>query len=641
LALAACGTNADDAPATQQAAADPSPNLPAEERITAEMYSSVSDSSELPDWTGNRLNLRVWNGHGTGDAIRHRSARDVVSPEIERVFGLTLSVDGSFDNAGQDLAARLAVLAATRDFPEIGFNVVNDDMVAGGVLYDLTELIPLYAPNIYAFKQQHSPRTWETGFGGTGRHYSVLMTVGNDADAIRQIHPDVDIARYSHIAQPTDTMGNLSHLNVRDDILTLMFPEAHTQAQLEEIYMQQGYFTREQVYDVPIRSREDAIQFFYDMRDVIAEHNFVAANGRPVYPLAVFQGEDNWATFSWLRNLMDGKASFNYFTFFNRQTQSLEVGFKQDFFRDDMLVFNRFVRDDVSPASCLIENNEIFMNRLNAGEYAVSFAWMEPNFAFIAEQDLDWNFRRVFFDIPQRTDFILPYRGEVSGWDSVSIFKDQVAEEDVPQILMWLDFMYTTAGQNLVAWGPRSAGIWEDTAGQRRFTVPELEENLVFNVENNAHIEFNLATTRHGAHIPLNFPTMPVGIHGGGIHAPRYVYDLLQAPRHPAGARSAFSTGVFEPHVTTRDVVVVSANIWSFFDHIPGMQSFWDVRGTGFEPLMTRVLAAQSDEEFEQAYQTMVEFAEMHGLTEEAVKDAENWWRTNFPDDFNAYVAGY
>jgi hypothetical protein len=238
------------------------------------------------------------------------------------------------------------------------------------------------------------------------------------------------------------------------------------------------------------------------------------------------------------------------------------------------------------------------------------------------------------------TDFILPYRGEVRGWDQVSIFREQVAEEDVPQILMWLDFMYTEAGQNLVSWGPRSAGIWEYVDGQRRFTVPELEENLVFNVENNANIDFNLATTRYGAHLPLNYPTMPIGIHGGGIHAPRYVYDLLQAPRHPGGARGAFTTGVFEPHVTTRDVVVVSMNIWSFTDHVEGIQNFWDVRGTGFEPLMTRVLAAQSDDEFEAAYQTMVDFAEMHGLTMDAVREAEEWWRANFPECFNAYITG-
>lgn len=652
MLLGACGRNNDTpaatptpAPAGATPAPAPAPATPTDPgtpapALTAELYGSVSDSSDLPTWTGTQLNLRVWNGHGTGDAIRHRSARDVVSPEITRVFGITLDAENSFDNAGMDLSSRIAVLAATRDFPELGFNVLNDELIRGGVLFDLTDLIPRYMPNYYAFMRQHAPRTWATGFGGTGRQYEIRMNVGNNADAIRQIFPNVDMARYAHIARPDDTMGSLSHLHVRDDILALMFPGTRTQAEIEALYVQQGYFTREQVYDIPIRSREDAINFFIRMREVIDEHNIVAANGRPVYPLAVFQGGDNWATFAWLRNLMDGKASFNYFTFFNRQTQRLEVGFKQEFFKEDMRVFNNFVRNGISPASSLIENNEMFVNRLNAGEYAVSFAWHEPDHALISTLGVDWQFRRVFFDIPQRTDFILPYRGEVRGWDGVSIFRDQVSEEDLPQILMWLDFMYTEAGHNLISWGPRDAGIWEYVDGQRRFTVPELEANLVFNVENNAHIEFNLATTRYGAHIPLNYPTMPIGIQGGGIQAPRYIYDVLAVERHPGGARAAFSTGVFEPHVTTRDVVVTSMNIWSFTDHVPGIQSFWNVRGTGFEPLMTRVLAANSDAEFEAAYQAMIDFAILHGLTDEAVQEAENWWRTNFPECFQAYVTG-
>lgn len=653
LLLAACGRNGedqedqqDDPPQQEETTNDtttdePDTPEPQAEELSSELFNQVYDSSELPDWAGTPLSLRVWNGHGTGDAVRHRSASDVLSPEIERIFGITLDADNSFDNAGQDLHARLAILAATRDFPELGFNVVTDDLIAGDVIYDLTDLIPIYAPNYYAFMRANAPRNWTSGFGGTGRHYSILVNVGNNADAIRQIHPYVDVERYSHIGRPTDTLGNLSNLFVRDDILQLMFPEARTMAELEELYVQQGYFTREQVFDVPVTSQEEFIQFFYDMRDVINEHGIVAANGMPVYPMAVFQGGDNWATFAWLNNLMSGKASFNYFTFFNRQTNSLEVGFKQPWFKEEMRVFNNFVRDGVSPPSSLIENNEMFTNRLNNGEYAVSFAWMEPDHAIIEASGVDWRFRPVFIDIPQRTDFILPYGNEVHGWDGISIFKDQVSEDDVRRILMWIDFLYTDAGARLVSWGPATAGIWEHVGGQRRFTVPELEQNLVFNVENNAHIDFNLATTRYGAHVPLNFPTMPVGIQGGGLQAPRYIYDILTGERSPGGARGAFRTGVFDPHVTTRDTVVTSANIWAFTDHIDGFQSFWTVRGTGFEPMMTRVLAAQDDAEFEAAYYAMIEFAELHGLTDEAISEAEAWWRANFPDCVRAYEAGY
>jgi hypothetical protein len=601
---------------------------------------TAGDSSELPDWTGKQLTLRVWNGHGTGDTQRFKSSDDAVSPEIKRLFGITLDAENSFDNGGQDLAAKLAVLAATNDFPEIGYNVVNDDLIAGNKVYDLTELIPLHCPNIYAFMQKYSSRTLEKGYNGTGRHYTVYMNVGNDADSIRAIYPDADMQSYSNIATPTDTLGNLSHLSVRDDIIKLMYPEAKTQKEIEELYVKNGGFTREEVYDIPLRSRQDVIDFFYAMKQAIDE-NGITENGRPVYPMAVFQGQDNWALLAWLRNMMDGKCSFNYFTYFDVPTQSIQLGFKQDWFKEDVRLFNQFVRDGVAPESCLIENNEIFNSKLNNGEYATGYSYAQPDLAQQAAAGKPWAFRKVYFDIPQDTSATIPQRNEIKGWDQLTIFKDKVAEEDLPQILSWLDFMYTDAGQKLAAWGPKTAGLWQEAGGARVFTDKELEANMVYNVENDANVKYNLASSRFDYAWPLNYPTMYIGLQGGGLFAPRYAYDLSQGERSPGGANTAFSTGVFEPQKLPGDVIVTSADIWSFTNEVEDIKRFWDVRGTGFEPLLTKCLAARSDDEFESAYADMLDFAEQNGLTDAAVKACEDLMKEKYAEDWATYLAGY
>ena len=637
---AAATEAATTAKATEAATTTAATTTAATETQAAEVNANPTDVSDLPDWAGKQLTLRVWNGHGTGDAIRYSSSNDVVSPEIKRLFGITLDPDESFDNGGQDLASKLAVLAATSDFPEIGYNVINDDLIAGDKLYDLTELIPLYCPNINAFMKQYASRTLNEGYQNTGRHYSVFMNVGNNADSIRSMYPDADMERYSNIASPTDTMGSLSYLSVRDDILKLMYPGAKSQDEIEALYVKNGTFTRDEVYDVPIKSRQDVIDFFYLMKKVIDDNN-ITEDGKPVYPLGVFQGGDNWALLSWLRNLMDGKADFDYFTIFNLQSKHIEIGFKAGFFKDDVKVFNQMVRDGVASESSLIENNEIYLNKLNNGEYATGYAYYQPDLSQQAAAGKPWRFRKVYFDIPQDLTATIPQKSEIRGWDQLSIFKDKVAEDDVPQILGWLDFMYTDLGQKLICWGPRSAGLWEETGGVRRFTNKEIEDSLVYNVDNGANIKYNLATTRLDLSRPMSYPSLYIGIQGGGLNAPRYVYDLSVGERSPGGADSAFNTGVFEPQRTAQDIIVNSAHIWSFSNAIPDIKRFWDVRATGFEPLLTKCLAAQSDDEFEKAYQDMLDFADQNGLNDTSVAECEKYLQDNFPQDWNNYLLGY
>ena len=95
-----------------------------------EMVDNVEDSSAMPDWEGETLTLRVWNGHGTGDARRDTSSNDVVRPELERIFGIKIDAENSFDNVGQDLPSKMAVLASTNDWPGVGLNVLHQ--VLGG-----------------------------------------------------------------------------------------------------------------------------------------------------------------------------------------------------------------------------------------------------------------------------------------------------------------------------------------------------------------------------------------------------------------------------------------------------------------------------------------------------------------------------
>lgn len=604
-----------------------------------EMVDNVEDSSAMPDWEGETLTLRVWNGHGTGDARRDTSSNDVVRPELERIFGIKIDAENSFDNGGQDLPSKMAVLAATNDWPELGQNVMNQDLVDSGKLYDLTELLPKYAPHYYAMLQKASPRSISSGWNGTGKLYNVA-SFNNTVEAITTLYDDVDMDKYKYIAIPEERLGVNTQVYVRDDILKLAYPEAKTQDEIEELYLKNGEFTREELYDVPITSKEEAFEFFYKIKEVIDENN-ITENGKPVYATYAFSGQDNWALLAGLESGINGIPNVDYFTFFNVQTKKIDVLFKQDFFKEDMLRFNKFVRDGVASEASLIENNEIFTNKLNNGEYAISYAWLIPDNAKLEAAGKPYRYRKVYFDIEQNTSLGLNEKEEINmSSGGISIFKDMVKEEDLPRVLAFLDYFYTDAGMNLVTWGPRSAGLFEEKDGVRQYTDKELEACMVYGEQNNAELKYNLAGSAVDRQFCGAYLVLELGIRSGGLKNPRYIYDLTQQERQAGSASNFFSSGLFDQQIKSEGVFK-SSHIWNFTNEVEDIKRFWDVRGTGFEPMMTKVLAAKSNAEFEEAYNNMVQYAEENGLTDEALEACNQLMQEKYPEDWAALQGGF
>ena len=618
---------------------DSTPAPTQEAKNLAELIGTAEDSSDLPDWDGEILTLRVWEGHGTGAASRNISSDDVVYPELERIFGIKIDSENSFDNGGQDLPSKMAVLAATGDWPEIGMHVMNQDLVDADKLYDLTELLPVYAPDYYEMLQKNSPASIINGFNGTGKLYGINY-LGNDAETMTRLNDNVDLNKYKYISIPQDRLGLNTQVYVRDDILKLAYPEAKTQDEIEALYMEKGEFTREDLYDVPVTSKEEAFEFFYNIKKAIDENN-IAEDGRPVSTTFAFSGQDNWALLAALRSGINGMPNTDYFTYFNVQDKKVKMMFMEDVFKQDLLRFNKFVRDGVASEASLIENNEIFSNKLNNGEYAISYAWLIPDDAVLKSMEKPYRYRKVYFDIEQDTTFGLNQTEESNmSRGGFSIFKDTVKEEDVPRILQYLNYFYTEPGMKLVAWGPQSAELFTEENGVRKYTDPELEANMVYGERNDADLKYNLASADAEKHFLPAYPKLEIGIRAGGLQNPRYIYDLSSAPRQPGNASNFFQSGLFDQQIRSGGLLK-SAFIWNFTDEVEGMKQFWDVRGTGFEPMMTQVLAAKSDEEFETAYDRMVNYAVDNGITDETMDDVNQLMQDKYPDDWATLQAGF
>jgi hypothetical protein len=169
-----------------------------------------------------------------------------------------------------------------------------------------------------------------------------------------------------------------------------------------------------------------------------------------------------------------------------------------------------------------------------------------------------------------------------------------------------------------------------------------VEDALVYGVANGAEVKYNLVNASiSDDQTPPAWPgIMPLALNNGGIYNPRYTYDMLTGQRKANSANQFFATGIFSLPKLTKQTIVTSCDIWNFTTEVPSIKSFWDVRGTGFEPLMTKIFAAASDAEFEKAYATMVDFASKNGLNDAACAEAQKLMQEKYTADWNAYLAG-
>lgn len=608
-----------------------------------ELLASVEDSSELPDFEGEPLKLRFWMGHGSEVMNRIKAEFDVVSPEIERIFGITMDTDNSFDNQGSDLASAVLKHAAANDFPEIGYGVNNPDLIEAGKLYELSQsgLLEKYAPNIFSAVQATQPRSWAQGYQGSGAQYGVPVDYNGTANNIRAIYPDADMDRYAYISAPDDAMGPYHCVMVRDDVLKLAYPEARTLDELKELFAEQGYFTREDIYDVPVTNKAEINEFFYKIRDAINDNN-ITEDGRPVYATYVADGSgENWALLQVQALVWDGMPNADNLTHFQPSTNSIQFGMLQPRFKEDMQMFTKWMQDGVAPAACLVDQSEQFNNKVNNGEYAVLYAWHWMGLQPV--EGKDWNWRKVYFDLPVDNTEFTQIRGEIAG-NQIGIFKDQVSEKDLPRVLRFLDFLATDVGMKLTCWGPYDAenGLWEYTEdGGRRFKAEykQLEDELVYGASTKEYEKYNLANSneiyREGA-TPA-WPGFYTLVNTGAIYSPAYMYERDSEHSADININTFFASGIYDSLPVTTDTISVNCSIWTFTSDVPAMQAFENVRVSGVDQMLLKVFTAADDAQFEKLFGDAIDYIHSLGVNEDSLKACEEVIKTKYPGAWESF----
>lgn len=574
-----------------------------------EMGNTVEDSSDLPDWNGKKMELRFWYATGTGSAKKLKEAEnDVVTPEIYRVTGIKYSETDSFDNGGELMDAKIAKIMAANDWPDIVFEpekAVLEKMIEADMVYDLTEYIPQYCPNIVAMASKGGENNYLKSDRSDGKRYLLPVSV-----SLSYAAPEIEANTMARVIAPEDPYD---YVYVRDDILTTIYPEAKTQDEIEEIFVKNGRFTKEEIFDVPIETKEEFFEFLRNIKAL-----GLKAGNYDVFPTYVADGYDNWSLLTNFGSLygysMNKSNGANYFTYWDKESQKVEYMFKQPVFKEALKDWTDLVREGIASAESLIDNRATFEQKVHNGVYAVLYGATLPEQNQLnnnlTEAGKGFKYRKVYLKIPANQDKYLFRNANVAG-SNVAILKNQIKEEDLPQVLRFFDFALSDAGQKLAYWGPRSAGLFTEEDGKRVYTDKELEANMVYDEPNDKMVYYGLANS--------SWPGYP--FMSGSKYNPKVIYDMQPKA---SMAKRYFASGIVE-HVET--TTAIAPDIWKFDAYgIKNVQKFWQSRQT-FENALKKVFIAKSDEEFEKLYKEMISLAEKNGLTASTLEEINKVYR--------------
>ena len=617
----------------------PGPTEPSEEPYAGpkywEMLDEVSDTSDLPSWEGDILEVSVWFAAASSTVIGTIPETDVCFKEFERVTGVRFNVDKCFDNGGTNVDAKMPMVIASKDYPTliIGYGIKKQvaDLWEEGYLADLTKY---YEDGTLDQLLKYMPleESWDyvyNNFADEDGNMYLLPNGGtsntiNVWDAIGYTHEDYDPLYFdTYGMSPTNYNGMNSNkaILIRDDILKALFPNCLTMKDIEEIYLSGADFTEEQIFDLGLDSPEDFWDLLYDIQDLLKTGNYVGVDGKPMEVMAGPHTEtDNWYWMVNLPNATNGAPDgTQYFVCADYDAENrddlLSYSFSSDYYVKWMKSLNKLVRDDVIAQSSLLDSSATFNEKCKNGHYAVLYGGQY--YPYADKNDDGWSYRPIYVD----TEYNYSRYGGLSTVehsDCIGVFKDTLTDAQLDQLMHAINYINSEVGIKNFYWGPRSAGLFtEDENGNRTYTKKELVDCMINNLDNGYATDYGIYNT--SLSVPL-FSLRPKAM-GMVIYQPNYL-AAGTSNRKAVDAKKYFVPGVLEGHTMGENATYVETTILIYKSglEIEGVQQFWDARA-GFENQMKKVIVASSDAEFEKQLQALCTYAEENGLTEDVLKE--------------------
>jgi putative aldouronate transport system substrate-binding protein len=415
------------------------------------------------------LSPRAWFTWADTFAPSRRPVDDVVGTEISRITGVNFSQDNILANNGVTGPERLNMFIATDTLPEIIYAQVSSStdiintLIEADKVWELTPYLDKHAPNIM---QRILPETWECWFRG-GKIYGIP----GDFESSLLYEPNMTELAKEQIAVKDEPFMVV----VRDDLLKRIYPETKTSAEIEAVLEEKGELKWEDM-KTPVETPEDFLDFLREVKELN-----IKTQGKDVIPL------DMWTEGWWIAPFAEAYGFVNggaWGVTWSEETNSVYWAPSTSEYKEYLYWLHTAYKEKLMDQETFVMGDEQRKAKINAGLYAVTHNWQDiGSINSIIKANGEKFAYRLMKGMTEQIKGDPQYIINDPRGGSFLMISKTAAEDELIQILNWIDFMYSYEGEELMAWGPESAGLWEIRDGVKTFVDPELMQNAMYGTE--------------------------------------------------------------------------------------------------------------------------------------------------------------
>jgi putative aldouronate transport system substrate-binding protein len=458
--------------AAMLAACNKSPSQATPTVTGAEATTATAASTAAPE-PKKDLELTAWFTSGDDLPTQDPTGKNVVKDWLKQQSGV--NIKQVYGNGGQNWGQKLNLLAASGDMPNIVINGNYEGsaqfkkLSENNLIWELTpEMIEKYMPKA----SKRIPKAMWDANAVDGKIYGIPTSVGASTSAGKLVDNNFTDEQVPYLGMIGNDEFSGVFYYVRDDILKKLYPDLPSMEELQKKLDADGKLTRDD-FRIPVKSTEDWIKFLTDIKALNLK-----VGDKPVYPFGL-NGSDNWLALSMFGAELVGYNNYNYLTFWNAANKTIDFGYLQPEIKQAGLIVNRMLRDKIIEPESLIHKGDQWNAKVMNGLYGMVINWAPVNDAnaLFKKENRGYQYRPITSSVPRLSKY--PYENAPPAPDMTVGIMKTVKEEDLPQVLAYYDAMLSEEFEEVLFWGPKEAGLYEETAdGKRVFKDPTWEKVL-------------------------------------------------------------------------------------------------------------------------------------------------------------------